>query len=329
MVSIMVWGWTRLVAFLSGESGRGVAWRRFPRLRLGALLAVVALALLPSPAAAWWEYGHETVGEIAIRIVQPRTRAAIADLLRQSAKLETPTCPARTIEQLSVWPDCIKTLGDRFSYAYSWHFQDADICKPFDVKADCASGNCVSVQIARAQRMVADRKLPPRDRLMALAFLVHFVGDLHQPLHSAEHEGDQGGNKFKADYGVMHTGNLHSVWDGLLADRAISTPPGGAAGILGGIASADRTALAAGTIEDWSRDSWAIAKSQVYGTMLPDPCAPEPKTAVTMDAATIDKLIPVVRLQVAKGGLRLARLLDEALDGDHPEVAHPLKKPRA
>ena len=297
-------------------------------LRLQALLAALALLLLPSPAAAWWEYGHETTAEVAMKLVKPRTRQSIAWLLAHQKGLETPTCPARTIEQVSVWPDCIKTLGDRFSYAYMWHFQDVDICKPFDLKEPCAGGNCVSAQIARAQRMIADRELPARDRLMALAFLVHFVGDLHQPLHGSEHDGDQGGNKVKASYGFIPRTNLHSIWDGLLADRAISTPPAGADGILSQVSPEQRAEIASGTLQDWSRESWELARAKVYGSLIADPCAKPAPDKVAMDQAKIEELIPVLRLQIAKGGIRLARLLDEALDGNHPEVAHPPRPPK-
>ena len=301
-----------------------------PRLRFGLAAIVATLALLrPSPAAAWWEYGHETVAAIAYDSIQPRTRASIDVLLRQQKLLETPTCPAGTIEEAAVWPDCVKTLGDRFSYMTPWHYQDADICRPFDVKSDCRQGACVSVQIARTQRIIADRKLPPRDRLIALALLVHLVGDLHQPLHSAEHDGDAGGNGTKGSYGFLPHTNLHSVWDGLLADRAISSPPPGADGILAEIAPADRARLAAGTIDDWARESWQVAKTDVYGAVIANPCATSSKTPFAMDQATIVRLIPVLRLQVARGGLRLARLLDEALDGDHPEVAHPPRAARS
>jgi hypothetical protein len=293
-----------------------------------AFLAAFTLLLLPSPAFAWWEYGHETTAEVAMKLVKPRTKQSILALLKQQKVLETPKCPARTIEEASVWPDCIKTLGDRFSYAYSWHFQDVEICKQFDLKEPCADGNCVSKQIARAQRMVADRELPVRDRLMALSFLVHFVGDLHQPLHGTEHDGDQGGNKVKASYGYMPRTNLHSIWDGLLADRAISTPPAGPAGILSEVSPADRVELAKGSIEDWSRESWEISKTKVYGSLIADPCGRPAPAKVDMDQAKIVELIPVLRLQVAKGGIRLARLLDEALDGNHPEVAHPPRPPR-
>jgi hypothetical protein len=294
---------------------------RLPRL----LVALAALLLAPSPAFAWWEYGHETVADIAMAQVAPRTRASIAWLLKRDAALETPTCPARTIEQASVWPDCIKTLGDRFSYQYNWHYQDPEICRPFDLTPFCKDGNCVSKQIERNQRLLADRTLPVRDRLMALAFLVHFVGDLHQPLHGAEHDLDQGGNKPKARYGALPPRSLHTIWDGLLAERAISSPQAGAAAILAEVPVAQRVALEAGTVEDWSRESWVLAKELVYGTAQADPCAPADPNA-RLDEATITALIPKVRLQVAKGGLRLARLLDEALDGDHPEVAHPPRK---
>jgi hypothetical protein len=293
-----------------------------------ALLAAFALLLLPSPAFAWWEYGHETTAEVAMKLVKPRTKQSILDLLKQQKVLETPTCPVRTIEEASVWPDCVKTLGDRFSYAYTWHFQDVEICKPFDLKEPCADGNCASKQIARAQRMVADRALPPRDRLMALAFLVHFVGDIHQPLHGSEHDGDQGGNKVKASYGYMPNTNLHSIWDGLLADRAISTPPAGANGILAEVSPAERAELAKGSLEDWSRESWELARTKVYGSLIADPCAKPAPARVAMDQAKIVELIPALRLQVAKGGIRLARLLDEALDGNHPEVAHPPRPPK-
>jgi S1/P1 Nuclease len=299
------------------------------RLHLLALVAALALIFASSPAAAWWEYGHQTTAEVAMKLVKPRTRQSILALLKQQKVLETPTCPARTIEEASVWPDCVKTLGDRFSYAYEWHFQDVDICKQFDLKEPCAGGNCVSAQIARAQRMVADRELPARDRLMALAFLVHFVGDLHQPLHGAEHDGDQGGNKVKASYGFIPRTNLHSIWDGLLADRAISSPPAGADGILSQISQEQRADLAKGSIQDWSRESWEIARTQVYGSVMADPCNTPTSTKVTMNQAKIQQLIPVLRMQVAKGGIRLARLLDEALDGNHPEVAHPPKPKRS
>jgi hypothetical protein len=277
-------------------------------------LALFAAALCAaSPASAWWEYGHESVARIAMDSVRPGTRAAIQHLLARGRLLETPDCPVATIEQASVWADCIKPLGDRFSYAYSWHYQNVDICKPFDLKSACKDGNCVSAQIERNARILADRKAPERERLMALAFLVHFMGDLVQPMHAGD-RADKGGNDVKANYGIVggYT-NLHSIWDGYLAERSISTPPGGPRAILASSSPQERAGLAAGTVEDWSRDSWESARKYAYASLIGDACGPKPNDRPTLNEAEVRELIPVVRRQVLAGGVRLARLLDDAL----------------
>ncbi|RJF93285.1 S1/P1 nuclease [Sphingomonas cavernae] len=272
---------------------------------------VGALMLVPAPAKAWWDYGHETVAAIAWKQVTPKTRAAISALLRQGRLLETPTCPVNTIEHASYWADCVKPLNDRFSYAYSWHYQNVDVCKPFDLKAACKDGNCVSAQIERNAKLLADKTVPVRERLMALAFLVHFTGDLHMPLHAGD-RGDLGGNRVKAGYGdaVTERMNLHGIWDGYLAERAISTPPS----IVRVYSAEERAAMGSGSVEDWSRENWQVARETVYASAYGgDPCGPVPGGRVTLDNTTIEKLIRPLRLQVERGGIRLARMLDEAL----------------
>ena len=284
------------------------------------LILLLAALVAASPAAAWWEYGHETVARIALDSVRPGTRAAVQRLLAKGRLLETPECSVATIELASYWPDCIKTLGDRFSYASPWHYQNVDICQPFDLKAACKDGNCVSAQIERTARILADRKAPERERLMALAFLVHFVGDLHNPMHAGD-RGDRGGNDVKANYGIIGgRTNLHSIWDGYLAERAISTPPSGARAILAQASAAERAALAAGTVEDWSREGWEAARQHAYASLVGDPCGQKPEARPTLTEDKVRALIPVLRRQVLAGGLRLARLLDDALG---PEARAP------
>lgn len=273
-------------------------------------LFALLLALLPSPALAWWEYGHETIAKIAMAEVRPATRARIAALLRHERSLTTPTCALRTIEDASVWPDCIRGLKERFSYTSNWHYQNVDVCKPFDLKAPCKDGNCVSAQITRNAKLLADKSLPPRERLMALSFLVHFVGDLHQPMHGGD-RGDLGGNRQLGSYGSFAGSrlNIHAIWDGYLAERSISTPPGGAGGLRGEV----RADMAGGSPEDWSRESWEVARSIYAEAQGGDPCAP-PAARAKLDNDAIERRIPQVRDLVLKAGLRLGRLLDEALD---------------
>lgn len=285
----------------------------FPRRVFLALLALCCI--LPcAPALAWSDYGHRTVGAIALANVKPQTRAAIERLLAHDALLETPTCPARTIEDASVWADCVKArpLRDRFSYQDAWHFQNIEVCQPFDLKSPCKGGNCISAQIERQVRLLKDKSVPERERVQALVLLVHFVGDLHQPLHDIDHDGDGGGNGRKVDYGIVHYErmNLHTVWDRYLAERSITTPPG----LVHAYPAAERAQFAAGTIEDWSREGWEIARNQTYPTAFgPDYCKVPKDKRGAISNASIDALIPTVRDQVVKGGLRLARLLDEAL----------------
>ena len=273
------------------------------------IIAALACAAA-SPASAYWEYGHETVAEIAYANVTPATRAQLDRLLRQSALLETPMCPARTMKQASVWADCIKTLGPRFSYAFSWHYQNVNVCKPFDLKSACKDGNCVSAQIDRDVKLLKDKTVPLRERVQALAFLIHFVGDLHQPLHAGD-RGDLGGNQVSVSYGAYAPEklNLHSVWDGYLAERANSTGPN----LVRRYSDAEKGPIQIGTTEDWSRESWQVAHDVTYAAALGgDACAPVPKRAA-LDQATIAAMVPAAKLEVERGGLRLAKLLDEAL----------------
>jgi hypothetical protein len=107
--------------------------------------------------------------------------------------------------------------------------------------------------------------------------------------------------------------NLHSLWDGPLAERAITTPPAGPKALVAGLNAGERAQLAAGSTEDWNRENWAFARDTAYVVALDgDPCGPVPARAAITDAK-IETLIPAVRGQITKAGLRLARLLDEAL----------------
>ena len=279
-----------------------------------ALLAAFALLFATAPANAYWEYGHETVAAIAWANVKPATKVEVRKLLARAALMETPECPAATIEQASIWADCVKPLKgpdgkNRFDYAYSWHYQNVNVCKPFDPTSACKDGNCVSAQIEREVALLNDRVSSEKAKVEALLFLVHFVGDLHQPLHAGDRE-DRGGNDLKAHWGIFTPARfgLHQVWDGLLPERALSMPPS----LIRAYPAAERARLSAGTVTDWSRESWQVSRDYGYAAALGgDPCAPEPKL-VNIDEATVQKLIPVMRDEVTKGGLRLARLLDEA-----------------
>lgn len=274
-------------------------------------LALAVAALGAAPAFAYAQFGHNTIARIALANVEPRTAAAVSALLRQSRALGTPECPARTIEEASVWPDCVRARYPlRFGYASSWHYQNVNICAAFDLKPPCRDGNCVSAQIDRGVKLLQDKAVPLAERVQALAFLIHFTADLHMPLHAGDHA-DQGGNQLRAAYGLYAPDrlNLHAIWDGALAERAITDGPP-----LERRYTADEAApYQLGTTEDWSREAWEISRTIVYPSAVGDaPCTTAPPPRAMLDEVTIVRLLPVQRQQILRAGLRLARLLDRA-----------------
>ncbi|MXO75075.1 endonuclease [Altererythrobacter aerius] len=291
-----------------------------PRARLIAALAVLLALLQPSGALAWGFFGHETTARIALANVRPETRAAIARLVAHDRELGTPHCRIHDLPTAATWPDCIRREAWRWGYTAAWHFQTAPITEPFDAGKRCGGGNCVSAQISRNLRVLADETMPANVRLEALAFTVHFTGDIHMPLHSGDND-DRGGNAVDTTYGIVPGLNLHSVWDSALAERAITSarPP-----LIRRYTDAERAVLAGGGPADWGRESWRIAGSFVYPNAFgrgPSPDAPLPaETTLTQEA--IAAAIPVAERRIAQAGLRIADLLDRAFaPGPLPDPA--------
>ena len=278
-------------------------------MRIAALVAAALALVIAGPASAWGYYAHRTTGEIALANVKPETRAGIAKLLRAAPQLGTPDCPLATLADAATWPDCLRGQSWRWGYTFAWHYQTEPITEPYDARKNCSGGNCVSAQIARNQRILADESLPDAVRLEALAFMVHFAGDIHMPLHSGDDD-DRGGNDKQASYGIVPGQNLHSIWDGPLAERAISAA---SPALVRRYSSEERSRLAGGGPADWGRESWELAKGFVYPQAFGcDPCGGDLPDRTALDQDAIVRALPVAEQRVTQSGLRIARLLDEA-----------------
>lgn len=300
------------------------------RRKLAILAAALTgmLAATAQPALAWGELGHRTVGEIAYANVKPEVRAQIDELLKGEAALGTPLCKAGNLSDAAVYPDCLHAYMWRFAYTFPFHYQDIDVDKPFDIKEGCANSICVTQQIERTRRELADRSLPAATRMAALIFLTHFVGDLHQPLHAAEHEHDAGGNGVIVSNvpapsyteagnpprlidNSAKPANLHSVWDTVVVERAEALghmPP------VRAYSDNDKAKIAGGEVADWAQESWSIAHDLVYPQALAHvTSAPGAKTTVTISDADLDHDADVAAKRLLQAGLRLSRVLDDAL----------------
>ena len=183
------------------------------------LFGLVLLAA--GPAHAWSVLGHALTGEMAQRHLDPVAAAEIERLLAGE--------PVPTLAGVASWADHLRNNEpERFRATSRWHYVNypRDRCE-YEASRDCKGGDCVIGAIQAQQAILADRSQPLELRRDALKFLVHFVGDVHQPMH-AGNRGDLGGNRFQVSLrtelepeayarkhyvdGVMGT-NLHSVWD--------------------------------------------------------------------------------------------------------------------
>lgn len=279
----------------AGGGSAGVAYHfRMKRLLLAALL----LAVAPS-ASAWGSLGHRLVASLASDDLSPATRREIALLLEGEKD--------PTLAGVSTWADELRAndpgLGRRSS---PWHYVNLaeDGCA-YDAARDCKGGDCIVEAIRRQAAILADRSRPIEERRRALKFVVHFVGDVHQPMH-AGFARDKGGNtvqiRVRGRNGERGT-NLHSYWDsGMLEAAGL-----GESAYLARLramplaVALDRNPLppAAGA---WAMQSCRIATTHgVYPK--------GPRLAQGYDT----RWRPVAEIQLRRAGARLAHVLNGAL----------------
>ena len=278
--------------------------------RVGAALAMLAL-VVPAPVSAWGYYAHGVTAEIALANIAPETRAEIDRLFRAERLIGTPDCALSDLVDAATWPDCVRREGWRWGHTAAWHYQTEPVTEEYDARKNCSGGNCVSAQVERNFRILADESLPDNVRLQALAFVVHFAGDIHMPLHSGDLD-DRGGNDRETAYGIAPGLNLHWIWDGPLAERAITSAR---PALVRRYSAAERAALAGGTPADWGRESWQTARDFVYPNAFDRSPLDGPlpgETALTQE--DIEAAIPVSQRRVTQAGLRIAQLLDRAME---------------
>jgi hypothetical protein len=162
----------------------------------------------------------------------------------------------------------------------------------------------VVAQIDRAARILSNRHLPDRARAEALRFLIHFVADVHQPLH-AEDNDDRGGNQVHVRIGRMRA-NLHKVWDTDVIEPLGPDADAIADNIERGMTAGQRKAWQSGTAARWANESHAIAREHVYPPLQGGRNVRLPRDYAFREA-------PLARILLAKAGVRLAWVLNSNL----------------
>lgn len=258
---------------------------------LAALLCMVCL-----PAAAWGPRGHRLVADIADAQLSPSARLQVQRLLQGE--------PDPSLAGVSTWADELRAhdpdLGRRSA---RWHYVNIgeSQCR-YRAGHDCPGGDCVVEAIRDQAAILGDDSRSDAERLQALKFVVHFVGDVHQPMH-AGHARDRGGNTVQVNLpdGTRdgHGTNLHALWD---------------SGLFRGMKESEAAQRA--RLERLPRDAsaddrepalWAEESCRI---VLQPGVYPE---RARIPQAYVDRWRPVAEQRIAIAGDRLAALLNDTL----------------
>lgn len=294
--------------------------------RATALLICVGAAALgfrAVPAFAWGDEGHEVIGLIAEHYLEPKVRERVRVMLAGDDSLLTP----QDIAHEATWADKYRdsdrdTTKVRYLHTRDWHFVDLEIdgadlnraCfgRPaLPPGTDASQGPAEDCVIDKIDEFAAELKNPAtgeRERRLALQFLLHLIGDLHQPLHASD-DFDRGGNRKIVSAPGIAPNTLHHFWDTEFVARLGSDSPAIAHLLIEHITAAQRLRWSAGAPADWAMESFGVAQSLAYGSLPPQSA----RRRYELPSAYLNDATAVTGQQLCKAGVRLAFVLNQAL----------------
>ena len=305
------------------------------------VLALAAVFVLAPAARAWGCKGHQTVALIAEKHLAPETRELVLKLLSENPidpKLKRYCGEAvrDAMADASTWADDVR--GERKNGP--WHYIDIPRgSKRGPLEPYCGKGGCVTRAITDQLAILEDKNADGAQRAEALRYIIHFVGDLHQPLHTITNA-DEGGNcvplkylrRSAHEHNHWFSPNLHSIWDTAIPERdAEGADAAEYADTLNALFSPEIAGWQKAGIhmDDWVWEGYDFAERVVYGELTPK-IAVEPNVAIhscsddnnigermlhlniVANEAYQKKAAAVAEKRIAEGGVRLAMILNEA-----------------
>lgn len=220
------------------------------------------------------------------------------------------------------------TWADKYRVAHretaAWHFVDIEIDSP-DLETACFGfpaslpgqwtsrgppQDCVVNKVEEFTLELRNPATPPAERLLALKFLVHFIGDLHQPLHAADHH-DKGGNCVRLNPPQDRQINLHAYWDVAVVNAQGSSPRQIADKLDSGLLPGQIAAFSLGTPRSWAMETFEAGRRDAYALVSKPTC--DQSGTVALPAAYQAQAEKAAATQLLKAGVRLAAVLNGAL----------------
>jgi hypothetical protein len=301
--------------------------------------ALAALVLLPHHALAWGPEGHRVIAAVADRILQ-RSDAAAHDKILALLATDKSKWTKTDIASEATWADVLRDKSEEARIATAgWHYVPLKADGP-DLARDCngrpslptgypaSRGRPENCAVDKVEQFIKELQNPdtlPGERLAALQFLINLAGDLNDPVNAID-RGDQHGRCVAIQVGGKAPVRLAAYWGVMLVtDVAGHDPAAAATKLVAGIKPEEIEKWSSGGPEEWARDSYEIAKTAVYSFAKEPPagkysfpaakgekdsCGQVDLYKVGLDYET--KALGVVKEQLAKGGLRLARVLRDS-----------------
>jgi len=286
---------------------------------------IFLLALLHSavPVWPWGADGHQIVARIAAMNLSANALRNVARLLRVSS---SPSAVANAMAAASIWPDTV--LRDLDPNTKPWHF--LDIClddAEESVGKRCLRRGCITQKIEEYRSRLQRRKYDRWGGKGDLSLLIHFMGDIHQPLHCASNA-DRGGNCVRVDF--RSATDLHGLWDNDVVTEIEDELRTGAEGVASRLVqdlrhnpSAGGFSWKTGNAKDIAWESHVLAENRIYlrlaipkqrcltGLEGCDAAPPEIRDLpIRLDAGYMAEAASVARTQLMRAGIRLAELLN-------------------
>jgi hypothetical protein len=268
------------------------------------LLLSLLLSLCLCPVAlAWSDLGHRLVGELAERRLSPQAREQVHTLLAGEAE--------PTLAGVASWADEIRDQPQWRQTSPLHYVNIRDAACHYEAARDCRNGECVVAAIVLHAQRLADTGLSREERALALKFLVHFVGDVHQPLHSG-HRPDKGGNDFQVSlrwrepypWGI----NLHSVWDYFVLASADLDQAAYAERLAAIMPAPSHAGIDPGhDTPGWAENSCTLTNSEGFYPRRPGKLPP----------GYLERQRPLAEARLQLAAARLAQLIEQALAPTH------------
>jgi hypothetical protein len=277
-----------------------------------------------SPAFSWGDAGHEIVARVADHYLDPAVRNKIKIILIADA---THLTLSRDIAAEATWADRFRdsdrdTTKVHYEQTRQWHFIDLEV-HGGSLKAACfghpalpvgvpaSRGPAQSCIVDKIEQFTTELKSPATaaaEKLRALQFLLHFVGDVHQPLHASD-DHDRGGNEKLVAATGIEAGNLHHYWDAEFVLQLGNQPAQVAQHLIANITAAQIKEWSTGAASDWAMESLDIAKTTAYGLLPP----PNSRGRYFLNKNYVHSATAASATQLSRAGVRLAHVLNEAL----------------